>query len=87
MLHITSGDVAGDTLLKYGIPGEVWFGATSFTMGPGLRDGQDDGTLDVRARFLERATGGELTRDRVLETLKGQYQKLPVKADDEHIVL
>ena len=86
-LHITSGDCAGDSLAKSGISGEVFVWHDILYDGPRNPGWPDDDILEVRTRFLEQATAGGLSREHVLRTLKGQYQKLTTAADDERIVL
>jgi hypothetical protein len=86
-LHITSGDCAGDSLAKSGISGEVFVWHDILYDGPRNPGWPDDDILDARARFLEQATAGGLSREHVLDTLKGQYQKLTAAADYERIVL
>jgi len=86
-LHITSGDIAGESLAKSGIPGEV------FVWHDILYDGQrnpgwpQEGTLQVRARFLELVTAGGLNKSEILQTLKDQYRKLETAADYDRVVL
>jgi hypothetical protein len=75
-LHITSGDVAGDSLAKSGVPGEIFVWHDILYDGPRKPGWPDDDTLDARAHFLSEATGGGLGRQCVLETLKAQYAKL-----------
>jgi hypothetical protein len=86
-LHITSGDCAGDSLAKSGISGEVFVWHDILYDGPRNPGWPDDDILDARARFLEQATAGGLSREHVLDTLKRQYQKLTTAADYERIVL
>ena len=86
-LHITSGDCAGDSLAKSGISGEVFVWHDILYDGPRNPGWPDDDILEARTRFLEQATAGGLSREHVLRTLKGQYQKLTTAADDERIVL
>lgn len=87
ILHITSGDIAGDRLTESAIPGEV------FVWHDILYDGQrkpgwpDNAALDVRAGFLENATGGGLSKQYVLKTLKKQYAKLKTASDYDALVL
>ena len=86
-LHITSGDCAGDILTKSGISGEVFVWHDILYDGPRNPGWPDDAILDARARFLEQATAGGLSREDILDTLKRQYQKLTTAADYERIVL
>lgn len=79
-LHITSGDIAGDSLAKSGISGEVFVWHDILYNGPRRPGWPDDDTLDARARFLVESTGGGLSRQYVLETLKAQYAKLKTAA-------
>jgi hypothetical protein len=73
-LHITSGDVAGESLAKAGLRGGGYSsGTTYFSMVPGTPDGRMK-TLSTRALFLEEVTAGGLDRGRVLEALHSQYR-------------
>jgi hypothetical protein len=87
MLHLTSGDLAGDSLGKSGIAGEVLVWHDVLYDGPRNPGWPDDATLKARAQFLEKLTGGGLDRGSILRTLKTQYQKLAGAADYERIVL
>lgn len=87
-LHITSGDIAGASLTKSGISGEVFVWHDILYDGPRRSPGlPDDDTLEARARFLEDITGGGLGWQYVLESLKTQYAKLETAADYEMLVL
>lgn len=86
-LHITSGDIAGGSLVKAGLPGEVFVWHDILYDGPRCPGWPDEGTLDDRAVFLEEVTAGGLNRRRVLETLRHQYRKLAEAATGRHIVL
>lgn len=86
-LHITSGDIAGGSLVKSGLPGEVFVWHDILYDGPRCPGWPDEKTLNDRADFLEEATAGGLDRQRVLETLHDQYRKLAEAAADKHIVL
>ena len=58
VLHITSGDCAGELLNKTGISGDllVWHDILyDEPRQPGWPDGA---ALEARSRFLEQATGG-----------------------------
>ena len=87
ILHITSGDIAGGSLAKAGLSGEVFVWHDILYDGPRNPGWPDDGTLDARAQFLEQTTGGGLDSAYVLETLRNQYQKLMNANDYERIVL
>ena len=86
-LHITSGDIAGDHLAKSTIPGEVFVWHDILYNGPRKSGWPDDVTLDARAGFLEDCTGGGLSKQYVLETLKTQYAKLKTASDYDTLVL
>jgi Domain of unknown function (DUF1835) len=86
-LHITSGDIAGGSLKKSGLPGEVFVWHDILYDGPRCPGWPDEETLNARAVFLEETTSGGLDRQRVLETLRHQYDKLAKAAPYEHIVL
>jgi hypothetical protein len=86
-LHITSGDIAGDSLSKSGISGQVFVWHDILYDGPRNPGWPDGNTLEARAQFLEQATAGGLTREYVLDTLKRQYRKLAFTAAGGRIVL
>jgi len=86
-LHVTSGDVAGDALSQSGIPGEVFVWHDILYDGPRNNGWPEEETLEARADFLVEATAGGLERDRVLGTLRGQYEKLSRGGEHERIVL
>ncbi len=76
VLHITSGDIAGDSLKRGGVAGEVFVWHDILYDGPRNTGWPDESTLLARARFLEDATGGGLGRADILKTLETQYMKL-----------
>ena len=86
-LHITSGDSAGGSLGKTGLPGDVFVWHDIMYDGPRNPGWPDEGILNARAAFLQEATAGGLDRVRVLETLRKQYRRLASAATREHIVL
>jgi len=86
-LHITSGDIAGGSLAKAGLPGEVFVWHDILYDGPRNPGWPNEDTLSARALFLEETTAGGLDRERVLETLRSQYRKLAEAATHERIVL
>ena len=87
VLHITSGDMAGGSLAKAGLSGEVFIWHDILYDGPRNPGWPHEETLGARALFLERTTGGGLDRTYVLETLRNHYQKLISATDYERIVL
>lgn len=76
ILHITSGDIAGNLLAKSGIPGEILVWHDVLYDGSRKSGWPDQDTLESRAQFLEGVTAGGLSKDFILETLKAQYQRL-----------
>ena len=86
-LHITSGDIAGDSLVKSGLPGEVLVWHDILYDGPRNQGWPDDDTLNRRALYLEDATTKGLDRQFILDTLKEQYKKLASAANYQLIVL
>jgi len=86
-LHITSGDIAGSSLAKSGLPGEVFVWHDILYDGPRKPGWPDDETLQSRALFLEGVTGGGLNRQEVLETLRTQYHKLEAARNYDSLVL
>lgn len=87
VLHITSGDSAGELLVGAGLPGEVFVWHDVLYDGPRVPGWPDEATLEARAQFLEESTAGGLGRDQILETLRNQYQRLADMAPDQHVVL
>jgi len=87
ILHITSGDVAGESLKKCGIAGEVFVWHDILYDGPRNPGWPGEETLNARALFLEETTGGGLGRQEILETLKAQYLKLETAGDYDGLVL
>lgn len=87
ILHITSGDIAGDSLRRSGITGEVFVWHDILYDGPRNPGWPDEPMLHARAQFLEDATGGGLTRQQTLETLKAQYAKLEKAGPYEAVIL
>jgi hypothetical protein len=86
-LHITSGDIAGGSLAKCGLHGEVFVWHDILYDGPRCPGWPDRETLDARAVFLEAVTAGGLDRQRILETLHNQYDTLAEAAMHRDIVL
>ncbi len=87
VLHITSGDCAGELLKKTGLPGELLVWHDILYDGPRQPGWPDAATLEARARFIEQVTGGGLTVEQVLEVFEEQYLKLKKAADYRQIVL
>jgi hypothetical protein len=87
LLHITSGDIAGESLKRSGIPGEVFVWHDILYDGPRKPGWPDEDALHERARFLEETTGGGLDKQQILETLRTQYTKLEEAKDYEVVVL
>ena len=87
MLNITSGDIAGKNLTNSGLPGEVFVWPDILYDGPRRPGWPDDKIIDARAHFLEQVTGGGLSRDYILRTLKDQYSKLAAVNESGPIVL
>ena len=87
VIHITSGDIAGESLAKAGLPGEVFVWHDILYDGPRQPGWPSENTLNDRALFLEEFTAGGLDRDHILQILRDQYQKLAKAASYERIVL
>ena len=87
VIHVTSGDIAGKSLAKAGLPGEVFVWHDILYGGPRQPGWPTDDDLSARALFLEEVTAGGLERREILKTLRNQYQRLAEKADYEKIVL
>lgn len=87
VIHITSGDIAGGSLAKAGLPGEVFVWHDILYDGPREPGWPSENTLSARALFLEEFTAGGLDRDRILKTFHDQYQRLAEAASYDRIVL
>jgi hypothetical protein len=87
ILHITNGDIAGENLIKSGIPGEVFVWHDILYDGPRKPGWPDEDTLRARAIFIEEETGGGLGRQLVMDTLRAQYLKLEKAGDHDELVL
>ena len=87
LLHITSGDVAGENLKKSGVAGELLVWHDILYDGPRCPGWPDPDTLIARAHFLEGVTGGGLGRDAILETLRTQYLELETAGGYDELVL
>ncbi|MCP4042999.1 MAG: hypothetical protein GY731_13770, partial [Gammaproteobacteria bacterium] len=70
VLHITSGDKAGEQLELAGLPGEVFIWHDMLYDGPRNPGWPTEETLQVRAVFLEHLTAGGLSKAEVLDTLE-----------------
>lgn len=87
ILHITSGDVAGGILAESGLSGEVLVWHDILYDGPRRPGWPDDDTLEARAGFLEKATGGGLSKAYILDTLNTQYNCLRRADEYDGVVL
>lgn len=85
IFHITSGDIAGRSLEKAHLPGEVFVWHDILYDGPRNPGWPDGNTLTARALFLEDFTAGGLEKDLILTTLRNQYQR--ITESHERIVL
>lgn len=86
-LHITSGDIAGDSLKKSGIGGTFLIWHDVLYDGPRTSGWPDKDILSKRSLFLEQFTGGGLSRKEILSTLEDQYKALENLSANDHIVL
>ncbi len=87
ILHITSGDIAGDSLATSGVPGDVFVWHDILYDGPRASGWPDKTDYDARARFLVDATAGGLTMEQVMHTLTNQYRKLAQADSYDRVVL
>lgn len=87
ILHITSGDSAGGSLAKAGLPGEIFVWHDILYDGPRNPGWPDEETLAARADFLSETTAGGVDKESTLEMLHGQYDKLAGAAVYDSIVL
>ena len=79
--------MAGGLLSESGLPGEVFVWHDILYDGPRKPGWPDDKTLQDRALFLERETGGGLKRADIRDTLRAQYRKLAAAGDFERVIL
>lgn len=87
ILHITSGDMAGEILADSGLPGEILVWHDILYDGPREPGWPRRETLLARAKFLENVTAGGLNREYILETLQHQYTRLHDSGTYEAVVL
>jgi hypothetical protein len=87
ILHITSGDIAGNALQESGIPGKVFVWRDILYDGPRIPGWPDQQTIEARARFLVQATAGGLQHDDVRNGLQEQYQTLAASGAYARIIL
>jgi hypothetical protein len=85
--HITSGDIAGKSLAKAGLGGEVFVWHDILYDGPRQPGWPSEEMLDARALFIEAFTAGGLDREHILKTFHDQYQQLAKAASYARIVL
>ena len=86
-LYITSGDIAGESLVKAGLAGDVFVWHDILYDGPRQPGWPDEETLRDRALFIEAFTGKGICRTSVLKTLQDQYRKLADAASYDRIIL
>lgn len=87
ILHLTSGDAAGDLLAHAAPPGDILAWRDVLYEGPRVPGWPDDNALAARAQFLVSLTGGALRQDAVRDTLRRQYDTLASAAQREAVVL
>ncbi len=87
VFHITSGDIAGKSLAKAGLEGEVFVWHDILYDGPRHPGWPDEDTLKARALFLENFTAKGLVMNFILETFHDQYQRLANAASYDRVVL
>ena len=87
VLHITSGDMAGDSLAQAGLGGDILVWHDILYDGPREPGWPDEKTFRARALFLEELTAGGLGREHILETMRNQYRQLATAGSYERIVL
>jgi hypothetical protein len=86
-LHITSGDSVGGSLEKSGLAGDVFVWHDVLYEGPRKPGWPDEETLRGRALFLEAETGGALRHEKIVVTLRRQYDRLAAAAEYDRVVL
>ena len=87
MLHMTSGDIAGERLRNSGVSGEVFVWHDILYDGPRNPGWPNEETIRARAEFLEEATGRGLDREQIVETLRTQYKTLENAGGHDEIIL
>jgi hypothetical protein len=85
--HITSGDIAGKSLARAGLGGEVFVWHDILYDGPRQPGWPGEDMLGARALFIEAFTASGLDRGSILETFHDQYQRLAEATSYERIVL
>lgn len=87
ILHITSGDIAGNALQKSDISGKVFVWRDILYDGARIPGWPDPPALEARARFLVQATAGGLRYDDVRDGLREQYRTLAEAGQYARIIL
>lgn len=87
ILHIIGGDIAGASLEKSGIPGELFVWHDILYDGPRAPGWPDEATLAARARFLDGETGGGMGMAAILDTVRAQYRKLETAGEYDRLCL
>lgn len=86
-LHITNGDCAAEVLAKAAIDGDILAWRDLIYEGCRKPGWPDASTLDSRASFLERVTGGGISRETIRADLCRSYQQLESAPDYSQICL
>jgi|BioPla2DNA2_1021312.scaffolds.fasta_scaffold45280_2 hypothetical protein len=76
ILHITSGDTVGANLTRTGLDGDILVWHDVLYDGSRCSGWPDEASMMARAEFLFRVTGGGLSREHLLVSVREQYQRL-----------
>jgi hypothetical protein len=87
ILHITSGDFAGELISKTGIESDIFVWHDILYTGPRNPGWPTEDTISARADFLQFETGGGLKKDFLMKSLKSQYDKLKNAGSYNQIIL
>ncbi|MBJ6724601.1 DUF1835 domain-containing protein [Geomesophilobacter sediminis] len=87
VLHITSGDIAGENLKQSGVTGDLLVWHDILYEGPRNPGWPEEETLLARTQFLDEVTDGGLGRQHILETLRDQYRKLETASGYDAVIL
>ena len=86
-LHINGGDTVGSLLAESGLPGDILVWHDVLYDGKRCAGWPDEATILARTDFLFQVTGGGLSREQLLITIREQYQRLADAAAYERVLL
>jgi hypothetical protein len=86
-LHISSGDTVGAILARSGLDGDILIWHDVLYDGCRCAAWPDEAAMAARAEFLFQVTGGGLSRDSLMMTIREQYQRLAGAGTYKRLVL